>query len=115
MLIADLKRKVICVLDQVFPEYESLFRDIFGATSKEVLLSYSSPAELESLSVQTFTTFLETARRKKRGETKAEQILDAAKHSFGVAHCRDSFSFQLHLRYEMIHMASDACPTAKIC
>ena len=29
--ISDLKRKVICVLDQVFPEYEELFSDIFGA------------------------------------------------------------------------------------
>jgi len=32
--IADLKRKVICVLDQVFPEYEALFSDVFGTTSK---------------------------------------------------------------------------------
>ena len=27
--IGDLKRKVICVLDQVFPEYQSVFSDIF--------------------------------------------------------------------------------------
>ncbi|WP_347280401.1 IS110 family transposase, partial [uncultured Phocaeicola sp.] len=28
--ISDLKRKVVCVLDQVFPEYQSIFSDIFG-------------------------------------------------------------------------------------
>ena len=93
--ISDLKRKVICVLDQVFPEYESLFSDVFGATSKELLLEYSSPAELEKLSVETLTTFLETASRKKCGEAKAEQIIQTAKRSFGVTHCRDTFSFQL--------------------
>lgn len=44
--IADLKRKIICVLYQVFPEYKALFYDIFGVASKELLLVYSSPAEL---------------------------------------------------------------------
>ena len=33
--ISDLKRKVICILDQVFPEYQSIFSDVFGTTSKE--------------------------------------------------------------------------------
>ena len=28
--IRDLKRKVACVLDQVFPEYQPIFSDIFG-------------------------------------------------------------------------------------
>jgi len=39
--ISDLKRKVICVLDQVFPEYENVFSDVFGATSKQILLDYT--------------------------------------------------------------------------
>lgn len=45
--ISDLKRKVICVLDQVFPEYQSVFSDVFGVTSKEILLLISSHTELE--------------------------------------------------------------------
>lgn len=100
--IADLKRKVICVLDQVFPEYEDLFADVFGATSKELLLQYASPAELESLSVEKLTAFLEAVSRKKCGSAKAEQIIDAARHSFGVTHCRDTFSFQLRLLLEQM-------------
>jgi len=35
---SDLKRKIIALLDQVFPEYTNLFSDIFGITSKELLL-----------------------------------------------------------------------------
>ena len=100
--ISDLKRKVICVLDQVFPEYESLFSDIFGTTSKELLLKYSSPAELENLSVGTLSAFLETASRSRCGEAKAEQILETAKHSFGVTYCRDTFSFQLRALLEQM-------------
>jgi len=35
--IGDLKRRTICVLDQIFPEYESVFSDVFGKTSKQIL------------------------------------------------------------------------------
>jgi len=100
--IADLKRKVICVLDQVFPEYEALFSDVFGVTSKELLIQYASPAELEFLSVEQLTEFLEAASRKKCGELKAEQILAAARSSFGLTHCRDTFSFQLRAMLEQM-------------
>jgi len=40
--ISDLKRKVICVLDQVFPEYQSIFSNVFGATSKELLCHFQT-------------------------------------------------------------------------
>ena len=100
--IADLKRKVICVLDQVFPEYESLFSDVFGTTSKELLLQYGSPAELESLSVEKLSAFLETISHKKCGQAKAKQIIDAAQHSFGITHCRETFSFQLRMLLEQM-------------
>ena len=36
----DCKRRVIALLDQVFPEYDKLFSDTFGSTSKELLLKY---------------------------------------------------------------------------
>ena len=42
---SDLKRKVICVLDQVFPEYQTIFSNTFGTTSKQLLLDYSSPSD----------------------------------------------------------------------
>lgn len=35
--ISDLKRKIITALDQIFPEYETLFSDMFGRSSKELL------------------------------------------------------------------------------
>src|SRR5699024_12371249 len=38
---SDIKRKVISLLDQVFPEYEQLFSDIFGKSSTELLKNYT--------------------------------------------------------------------------
>ncbi len=36
----DCKRRVIALLDQVFPEYAALFSDTFGVTYKEVFTKY---------------------------------------------------------------------------
>ena len=49
---SDLKRKAIAVLDQIFPEYETLFSDTFGVSSREVLISYTTPEDLEKISTR---------------------------------------------------------------
>jgi len=100
--IGDLKRKVICVLDQVFPEYQNVFSNVFGKTSKEILLQFSSPAELESISADTLAELLAVLSRKKLGLEKAEELNRAASTSFGVTFCRDSFTFQLRMLIEQI-------------
>ena len=40
------KRKIISILDQVFPEYSDLFSDTFGVTSKELLSKYPLPEDM---------------------------------------------------------------------
>jgi transposase len=100
--ISDLKRKVICVLDQVFPEYQSVFSDVFGVASKEVLSQFCSPAELENLSADTLAELLAKFSRKQLGVGKADELMGAAKTSFGVTFCRDSFTFQLRMMIEQI-------------
>jgi len=101
--IADLKRKVLCVLDQVFPEYESIFSKVFGATSKEVLLTYTTPAELERVSVEQLTELLAGLSRQKCGAVQAQRLSQAAAHSFGVTFCRDTFAFQLRALLEQMN------------
>ena len=98
----DLKRKIICVLDQVFPEYQSIFSNTFGTTSKQLLLDYSSPADFEELSVDTLTETLEKLSRKKIGHNTAEKLINSAKNSFGVTFSKESFTFQLKLLIEQV-------------
>ena len=98
----DLKRKIICVLDQVFPEYQSIFSNTFGTTSKQLLLDFSSPADFEELSVDVLTETLENLSRKKVGQSTAEKLIDSAKNSFGITFSRESFTFQLKLLIEQI-------------
>ena len=70
--IGDSKRRVIALLDQVFPEYAKEFSDIFGATSQEVLQNYSTPEELEKVSLKKLSKLLEKASRGRFSREKAE-------------------------------------------
>ena len=90
------------MLDQVFPEYQSIFSDIFGKTSKEILLQFSSPIDFEAVSSETLTQLLAQLSRQKVGTAKAEQLKAAASSSFGVTFAKDSFTFQLKTLVEQI-------------
>ena len=100
--ISDLKRKVVCILDQIFPEYQSIFSNIFGRTSKEILLQFSSPIDFENISSETLAKLLAQLSRQKVGATKAEQLKAAASSSFGITFAQNSFTFQLKALIEQI-------------
>ena len=70
-MASDLRRKVIALLDQVFPEYEKLFSDTFGASSMEILSQYTTPEEMLSVSSQQLAEVLEKASRGRLGVEKS--------------------------------------------
>lgn len=100
--IGDLKRKVICVLDQVFPEYQSVFSNIFGQTSKELLLNFQTTDDFQNISAKQLENVLENISFKAFAKTKLTQISELAANSFGLKFCQDSFSLQLRLLLEQI-------------
>ena len=100
--IGDLKRKVACVLDQIFPEYQSVFSDIFGKTSKELLLHFQSAEDFENITSEQLESVLKNVTCKKFAKNKISCISELAATSFGLKFCRDSFSLQLKLLIEQI-------------
>lgn len=52
--IRDLKQNVVCVLDQIFPEYQT----IFCKASKESFFPVSSPIDFENVSSETLAKLL---------------------------------------------------------
>jgi len=76
------KRKIIALLDQVFPEYEKLFSDTFGVTSMELLTKYQTPEQILKVDSQTLADLLQKAGRGRFGIDKANQIQEFAKNSF---------------------------------
>jgi transposase len=99
---SDCKRRVIALLDQTFPEYESLFSDTFGATSKELLLKYQTPEDMLRVSSKRLVALLNKASRGRFNIEKANQLKAAATGSFGVKFAKDAFSFQIKQLIEQI-------------
>lgn len=98
----DLKRKIITVLDQVFPEYETLFSDTFGVTSCELLLKCQTPEDMLKISSKILSDLLAKASRGRFKETKASEVKTLAKQSFGVKFAQKTFSFQLKQMMEQL-------------
>ena len=101
-MASDLKRKIIALLDQVFPEYEKLFSDTFGVSSMELLSQYTTPEEMLSVSSQQLADVLEKASRGRLGAEKAAEIQDAARNSFGIVMASSSFSLIIRQYIEQI-------------
>ena len=93
--ISDVKRKVICLLDQVFPEYESIFSDLFGTSSRQMLAEFSSPEEFLAVDTEKLASLLQRASRGHFGMHQAQRLQDAARHSFGVKLGSDALTFEL--------------------
>lgn len=101
-MVSDLKRKVISLLDQVFPEYSKLFSDTFGKSSLEILSEYSTPEEFLNVDTNALADTLTIVSKGRLGFSKAEQIKDAAANSFGIKLALDTFSFQIKQLIEQI-------------
>jgi len=89
------KRRIISLLDQMFPEYADLFSDIFGATSLEILESYPSPDDIMNVPTQQLADFLAKASKGRFKEKKARELKEIASGSFGVGFAKDAFCFQM--------------------
>ena len=63
--IGDCKRKLLTILDRVFPEYEKLFSDVFVKSSRAILREAVSAQEFADFDLQELTDILsKTSRRR---------------------------------------------------
>jgi transposase len=99
---SDLKRQAITLLDQLFPEYASLFSDVFGKSSRELLLQFTTPEEILAVDTDKLAKILSKASHGRFGKKKAEQVQEKAKITFGLPYAHDAFAFQLRLILEQI-------------
>lgn len=99
---ARLKERVIDALDQVFPEYPSLFSDVFGETSREFLKRCPTPEECERIDARTLTRLLERASRGRMGRDKARELKRAARGTCGASLAASSLSLEIRLLVEQL-------------
>ena len=74
--VGDCKRKVLCILDRVFPEYETLFSSVFLKSSRALLKEAVSAQEIADFDLAELTDLLHGTSRGRFGQPKAEAIQD---------------------------------------
>jgi transposase len=82
--IGDCKRKILSILDRVFPEYETLFSSVFLKSSRRLLKEAVTAHQIADFDLTELTALLQDASRGRFGAQKASAIQDAAQRSVGV-------------------------------
>jgi len=100
--ITDTKRRIITVLDQVFPEFEKLFSSMFGKTATTLLENHPTPDAIEKISITKLTNLVKKVSRGRFKKDKAQEIKKHALDSFGITIATGSFTFQLRLLMQQL-------------
>lgn len=96
--LADLKRKIISVLDRIFPEFMKVFSNRFGKTVVVLLENYT-PEEIAELSLTKLTQVIKSLSSRGRGisQTKIQQLYEASRNSIGITFGRQAFKIELDI------------------
>lgn len=93
--VSSIKVQVIGLLDKVFPEYKDFFCDVFGVTSKQILLNCPTPDDIIRISTTKLANLLSKNSRGKFGKDDALNMKEVAKSSFGIKFTIDACSFEI--------------------
>lgn len=102
--VGDLKRKVLSILDRVFPEYETIFSDVFIKSSRALLKEAVSAQEIADFDLSELTKILKTSSRGSFGQEKARQIQDMARQSVGIGFLTDAVYLEMQCLLEQLDL-----------
>jgi len=105
--IGDCKRKLLTILDRVFPEYEKLFSDVFVSSSRALLQEAVSAQEFADFDLQELTDLLSKTSRKRFGAEKAKQIQEQAQKSIGVGFLADAVHVEMRCLLAQIDLLEE--------
>lgn len=93
--VGSLKRKVISILDRVFPEYETIFSNIFVKSSRALLQEAATAEEIANFDLSELVEILRSASRGRFGQEKAERLQTAARESIGVSFLTNAVQMEM--------------------
>jgi transposase len=93
--IGDLKRKILSIIDRVFPEYETVFSNPFIQSSRRVLAEAVTAQDIADFDLSELTDLLHRASRGRFGEQKAQILQEKARQSIGISFLKDAVHFEM--------------------
>ena len=103
-----LQNTITAVLDEYFPEIETVFKSpLTGKASLQILKSCPFPALILKMSVDEIVDELRKAVKKTVGRKKAQQLHDAAKTSIGVGYGIESAKLKIGSMVEELELLTN--------
>lgn len=102
--IGDCKRKLVTILDRVFPEYEKLFSSVFVESSRALLQQAVSAQEFAEFDLSELTEVLSRFSRGRFGAEKAREIQQKARESIGVGFLADAAQVEMRCLLAQIEL-----------
>jgi transposase len=93
--IGDAKRRILSLLDRVFPEYESLFSSVFIHSSRQLLVEATTAQEFADFDLDELTRLLHTSSRGRLGREQAQTLQQTARRSIGITFLADASRIQM--------------------
>lgn len=90
-----LKNRCTAVIDRVFPEFGSLFSNMYGGAAKALLKHDPTPAGIAATDIRTLTKIIKEASGGRLGRARAERVKAAAKESVGVPFATSALAFEV--------------------
>lgn len=94
---SDTKRRLVFLLDLIFPEFEKLFSNVFGKTAMAILTNHPTPEEILELDEEKLIKLLKASSKGRLGEATALKLKTLAKASVGISFGQKSLVFELKL------------------
>lgn len=102
--IGDVKRRILAILDRVFPEYETLFSSVFWKSSRQLLKEAVTADEFADFDLAELSQLLRSTSRGRFGANKAETIQRTARRSVGVGFLADAVRIKMRCLLEQIEL-----------
>ena len=105
--VGDCKRKLLTILDRVFPEYEKVFSNVFVASSRAILQEAVSAQEFADFDLQELADLLTRTSRSRFGMEKAVQLQEKARQSIGVDFLADAVQVEMRCLLAQIDLLEE--------
>lgn len=103
----DLKKKIIAIVDRIFPEFGKAFSNKFGKTAISLITDYPTPEEMAELSLDDLTKIIKKISKRGISKEKIELLHLGASNSIGISFGKEAFKFELNFLIEQLKMIQD--------
>lgn len=103
----DIKRKIISVLDRIFPEFPTVFSNCFGKTAMHLITEYPSPEDLATLSLAKLEKTIKGLSKRSISKSKIEKLYHLATNSVGIKLGVEAFKIELQILIARLKMCKE--------